>query len=87
MSVSIAKAQGEKLMSQYDSPHLTSVKSFDVYKVFPTSNVLLVNKIKSVLTIITMNIYFLQLRLIVNRNTGVGDTCVCNKYNIGILTT
>ena len=87
MSVSIAKAQGEKLMSQYDSPHLTSVKSFDVYKFIPTSNVLLVNKIKSVLTNITMSIYFLRLRLIVNTTSCVGDTCGSNKYNIGILTT
>jgi|VirMetMinimDraft_7_1064189.scaffolds.fasta_scaffold39797_5 hypothetical protein len=81
MQLTKVKVQGEKLhthgVSHGDSVYTKLSSSIDV---------LLGNNIKCVLTKITMSIYFLQFRLIINTNRCVADTCIHNHNNVRIKT-
>ena len=81
MQLTKVKVQGEKLHTHGVS-HNDSIYT----KLSSTMNVLLGNYIKCVLTKITMSIYFLQFRLIINTNRCVADTCIHNHNNVRIKT-
>ena len=78
MLITRVKVQGEKLdtyrVSQIDSIYTKLSSSIDVLLVF---------NFKRVIELLMTISIFSQIRLIINKNIGVDDTCVYNSNQIG----
>ena len=78
MQITKVKVQGEKLhtqrVSQIDSIYTKLSSSIDVLLVF---------NFKRVIELLMTISIFSQIRLIINKNIGVDDTCVYNPNQIG----